>query len=107
VPAPAAFQPRPLTQPRPAADADQPSEPVDAPEPAEESPAEARPNTGVREVPVIPRPFDGVPQGEAPAAPPATPGNPFGMPFGTTSRPGVITPVPQQPGPNARPNQEP
>jgi len=27
---------------------------------------------------------------------PPTPGNPFGVPFGSTSRPGIVTPVPQQ-----------
>lgn len=38
-------------------------------------------------------------QGVAP-----TPGNPFGVPFGSTSRPGVVTPVPQQQQP-ARPRR--
>jgi hypothetical protein len=32
-----------------------------------------------------------------------TPGNPFGIPAGSSARPGVISPVPQQPAPN--PNQ--
>jgi hypothetical protein len=30
------------------------------------------------------------------------PGNPFGVPFGSSSRPGVIAPVPQQPAPAPR-----
>ena len=38
-------------------------------------------------------------QPEQPAPRPATPpspSNPFGVPFGSTTRPGVVTPVPQQ-----------
>jgi hypothetical protein len=31
--------------------------------------------------------------------PQVTPGNPFGLPAGATSRPGVVTPVPQRPQP--------
>jgi hypothetical protein len=31
-----------------------------------------------------------------------TPGNPFGIPAGATATPGVVTPVPQQPGTNQR-----
>jgi hypothetical protein len=39
----------------------------------------------------------------------ATPGNPFGIPAGATSTPGVVTPVPQeqQPGSNRRPRRPP
>jgi len=38
----------------------------------------------------------------------ATPGNPFGMPAGATATPGVVTPVPQQPGqPGQRPRRPP
>jgi hypothetical protein len=38
-----------------------------------------------------------------------TPGNPFGIPAGATSTPGVVTPVPQdqQPGTNRRPRRPP
>lgn len=37
-----------------------------------------------------------------------TPGNPFGMPAGATATPGVVTPVPQQPGqPGQRPRRPP
>lgn len=46
------------------------------------------------------------PEPEQEAAP--QPGNPFGVPPGTTSRPGVITPVPQQPEPQrTQPDPEP
>jgi hypothetical protein len=36
-----------------------------------------------------------------------TPANPFGLPAGATTMPGVVTPVPQQPNPNAPPNRRP
>lgn len=111
---PPGFQaPRPVQVARPDQSADEPPvDPTDgAPEPADSIAPEPRPNTGVREVPVIPRPFDGVPQGEAPQPTPGgtapSPANPFGLPFGTTSRPGVITPAPQQPNPNVRPDPGP
>ena len=40
--------------------------------------------------------------------PQATPGNPFGLPAGATSRPGIVTPVPQRPQPGVpRPDPEP
>lgn len=73
----------------------QPEEPADAPEP------------GPREVPVIPRPFEDAPAQEEPANATPAPGNPFGVPFGTTSRPGVITPRQNPPDQNARPTNEP
>lgn len=48
-----------------------------------------------------PEPDEAQPQ----AATPPTAGNPFGVPTGATSRPGVITPVPQaRPQPTTRPN---
>ena len=77
----------------------------DAVEPAEPSPPDDGPDgPGPRDVPVIPRPFD---QPEEPPADTTAPGNPFGVPFGTTSRPGVITPVPQNaPNQNARPDND-
>jgi hypothetical protein len=43
-----------------------------------------------------------------PATPPAivvTPGNPFGVPVGSSSRPGVVAPVAPQPQPGPRPDQ--
>jgi len=58
-----------------------------------------RPELGPREVPVTPRPFEGQ---QAPAGIPPSAANPFGVPFGTTSTPGIITPVPQQ-----QPQQQP
>lgn len=61
--------------------------------------------------PIVPPPLDdpgaSQPAGTAPAAGAPTPGNPFGVPFGTTDRPGVITPAPQQTSPNVRPAPEP
>lgn len=52
----------------------------------------------------VPQPPE--PDGDQPDAPtPPTTGNPFGMPTGATSRPGVVTPVPQlRPQPTTRPN---
>lgn len=41
-------------------------------------------------------PDDQDPADAAPAVTP-TPGNPFGVPFGSSGRPGVVTPAPQQP----------
>jgi hypothetical protein len=48
--------------------------------------------------PIIP-PAPIAPDGEKPAAPGVvvTPANPFGLPPGSSMRPGVITPAPQQP----------
>ena len=62
--------------------------------------------------PIVPPPLDDPGAGQPSGTPPAeagapTPGNPFGVPFGTTNRPGVITPVPQQTSPNVRPAPEP
>ena len=79
--------------------------PVEAPDNDQEPNG---PPNGEREVPVIPTPFN-PPPGETPAPTPGTEpttSNPFGVPFGTTTRPGVITPQPQQPN-NARPAPEP
>jgi hypothetical protein len=50
---------------------------------------------------IRPQPFE-IPPQEEPAeesqeAQPAIPGNPFGLPAGATSRPGIVTPVPQGP----------
>jgi hypothetical protein len=45
---------------------------------------------------VAEEPDDQEPAGDAPATAP-TPGNPFGVPFGSSGQPGVVTPVPQQP----------
>jgi hypothetical protein len=82
----------------------------------------AQGNDGVplgRPVP-IPRPVAGGVPGTAPILPPAavpenepqqppglvvTPANPFGLPVGSSARPGVITPPQQQPNP-PRPPQE-
>ena len=55
-------------------------------------------------VPQPPEPDDDQPE---PPSPPAA-GNPFGVPTGATSRPGVITPVPQarpQPGSRSNPSR--
>ena len=57
--------------------------------------------------PQIIRPEDDQPEPEQPPVTPGvapTPGNPFGIPFGSSGRPGVVTPVPQQQQP-ARPQQ--
>ena len=55
-------------------------------------------------VPQPPEPDDDQPE---PTSPPAA-GNPFGVPTGATSRPGVITPVPQvRPQPGTRPRPSP
>ncbi len=47
---------------------------------------------------------NGGPAPVAPAGVAPTPGNPFGIPFGSSARPGIVTPVPQpeqqQPAPN-------
>jgi hypothetical protein len=107
---PAIGQPRPPVQPPEA----EPAEPVDVVPDDPDASQPGRPNLGPREVPVIPRPFDGVPQGEAPAPAPTGPAgtpptqaNPFGVPFGTTARPGIVTPPPQPSNPNARPDPGP
>ena len=58
----------------------------------------------VRPFPVADLENDVVPEPPAPAAPSAVPNNPFGVQLGS-SRPGVISPVPQQP--QQRPNADP
>jgi hypothetical protein len=42
---------------------------------------------------------------EAPAGTAPTPSNPFGVPFGSSATPGVISPAPQQPQPRNNPNR--
>ena len=120
-PTPAALGPRPLLpQPqlvRP------PAEPDDARDEAQEVPE--APVAGPRPLPRViapargglpPQPIGPEPQiveaeedqdqppPPAPAVAP-TPSNPFGVPFGSTSRPGVVTPVPQQQQQPGRPQQ--
>ncbi len=53
-----------------------------------------------------PQPFRGDDQGQVPGATQPTPGNPFGLPAGASSTPGVVTPVPQQ-DPQQPPPQRP
>jgi hypothetical protein len=95
-------------------------EPEDEPEPEEEDlvvPPVVQPGPGI--VP-RPQPFPVGPPGiptpnvepdDDPTiqpTPTTTPGNPFGLPAGATSRPGVITPVPQQQPPRrTQPDPEP
>jgi hypothetical protein len=55
--------------------------------------------------PARPQPFqqpvDDDPADDDQRQPQVRPGNPFGLPSGTTNRPGIVTPVPQQPQPRA------
>jgi hypothetical protein len=56
---------------------------------------------GVVMPPITVAPPDDQPQPQQPAGVVPTPGNPFGLPAGSSTRPGVITPVPQAPQPGA------
>ena len=94
-----AFQPRPVIQ-----------QPQLAPEPDE--PEQSEPEEDPVARPGRPQPF-GQPQVVDPNADPVedtaapTPTNPFGIPAGATSRPGMITPVPQQQPQRTQPDPEP
>jgi hypothetical protein len=99
---------RPVVAPDDDDDAQEEPEPSDQPVPvATPRPAPrviAPPRPGQPPQPIGPdpqvEPDEFVPEPETPAPPPAvapTPANPFGVPFGSTSRPGVVTPVPPQP----------
>jgi len=111
--APAAL-PRPLPRPQvlvnpnspgdqPDASDDNPSAPADlVPQPRIVRPPQPLPGSGV----VVPTPASDpddaatepvIVGGTAP-----TSGNPFGIPAGSSARPGVIAPAPQQPAPNQR-----
>jgi hypothetical protein len=115
---PASAAPRPLPVPAPAVNQTR------APQGNDEGPGDIileGPNPNRPAPAVRPAPFGGqngqngppptplpVPETAAPV-PPVTPGvvvtpsNPFGIPTGSSSRPGVVTPVPQQPQ-NQRPD---
>jgi len=90
--------------------------PEDDPEDREPPRPGARPRVippRVNGQPQLPQPFEPEDRGDngegAPAAvqpPAANPGNPFGVPAGS-SRPGVITPVPQQQPQRTQPDPEP
>jgi hypothetical protein len=60
---------------------------------------------GVVMPPITVAPPDDQPQPQQPAGVVPTPGNPFGLPAGSSTRPGVITPVPQAPQPGATTRQ--
>jgi len=60
------------------------------------------PPTNLQTFPAQPANVPPQPQGMQP-----TPMNPFGLPAGASTVPGVVTPVPQQPNPNAPPNRRP
>ena len=70
------------------------------PEPDDDAPV-VNPLIRPGRFPERPQPFDATveddPADDDQPQQPATPGNPFGLPNGTTSRPGVVTPVPRQP----------
>lgn len=131
--APTAFAPRPnLPQPQvvrrppeaPGAAGDDPAaDNGQEPDPAEVPTVGGAPRPGVAGIvrtppvqfppplPLGPEPqvVEGDDGREQPGAPPQgvapTPANPFGIPFGSSGRPGVITPPPQQPTPTTRPQQ--
>ena len=54
---------------------------------------------------VTPDEDDNEPAADTPGAAP-TPGNPFGVPFGSSGQPGVVTPAPQQPQQQRPPGQQ-
>lgn len=108
-------QPPPIAQPAPADDTPAGSD-------VEQDPADAAPVGAPRPAPprivrpaLPPQPLGPEPQivtpdeddQDAPEAPgpgvAPTPANPFGVPFGSSGRPGVVTPVPQQQQPPQRP----
>lgn len=67
-----------------------------------------RPGMGVRPQPFVQPDPDADQMEEEPAdATAPTSGNPFGVPSGATSRPGMITPVPQQQPQRTQPDPEP
>jgi hypothetical protein len=63
---------------------------------AQMRPPFTQPPGAVQVFPGQPQPVNGQEQPEA--AQPPTPGNPFGVPAGATTMPGVVSPVPQQNG---------
>jgi hypothetical protein len=103
-----AFLPQPTPQPVqqpvvPEVEIDQVEADANRPDPDEERPANARPRTPlvpptVNGRPMPPQPFEPDRDDEQPRPPGSTtvPNNPFGVGPGS-SRPGVITPTPQQP----------
>jgi hypothetical protein len=108
-PMPRTVMPQPV-MPQPTPEEELEDNPPDDVEPEEEEPQVVTPQLRTR--PQLPRgmvpgllppgqPFE-IPQEEPEAEPEetqepttTTPGNPFGIPAGTTSRPGVVTPVPR------------
>lgn len=105
-PPPAPARPAPAPRPQPELG------PEDLLEDAIDSPLQPQPGApmGRPRQPMAPVPNqipDGVEDPPDPAPTPA-PNNPFGIPTGiTTTRPGVVTPVPQQPPGRTQPDPEP
>jgi hypothetical protein len=116
-PRPLVPQPQVLRQPpQAAAPVDDPSDDADqdtvteVPTPRAAPPRIVRPGVppqplGPEPQIVVPDETDDDPPTATPGAAP-TPGNPFGVPFGSSGAPGVVTPVPQQPQQQRPPGQQ-